>query len=892
MAFYFSRKRPAQGRGALNVGGIGTNAPHNASPVTAQNKGLLRRLGCKACPLDKADVHTPKMPPTLSKGAAVYIIGESPGASEDEKSGRPFTGPSGKLIRECIPDGERCSFDNVINCRPSKDNRTPTQQEIQCCFPRKEKHVEEAKPKLILGLGVVPLQAIMGTSDMAGMRGRVFAVKIGSHACWFLPTYHPSFILRLARDGQRPLNSMFGNCFKQDVKKAFELAHSLEQPIIDTEADVRANIQCFDGTKESDFHQLCFLLKKAKAAPLKCIDLETKGLHPWATDGAIMTAAISFGGTNFAFALHHPKSGWGRDLRPILDLLKSIIEDDTIKVSHNAPYEIRWFIHEFGLESINHAAWQCSQMQAHFLDERKGQRNSDDSKASRYQALDFLVKQYFGISFKPLFKLDKKDMSKSDLGETLLYNGCDTKYCLKLFLLQDQLLEERGLLDAYLDSVPRQPTVALMQHLGVPVDQKACKAAQVKLAGEIKSLEVAIFKTEVVKKFIADRKAFNPFSQPDVLTLFKDYLKRPEVKIQDKSGKDRLSVDKNILDKIDHPLADLIVRIRNRNKMKSTYVDDLELGKGSLIFPDGKLHPSFNTTFTETSRLSSDSPNAQNWPKREDSWLRAQVVPPPRHLFVAVDYGQLEACTGAMCSKDKYLVKALWEDYDVHAEWAKRTALACPELIGGKINLTDKGVMKKFRSIIKNKLTFPAFFGASNQSVRGYLHNATGYPVEQEIIDGLMRDFWRCFTGMAEWQKQTMKQYYDLGYVQTLCGRRHHYPLTKNQAVNMPIQGSGAELVCDAMNRLSHLATSTGQWHLHPHLNVHDDLSFFIPDDDKILDESLRIISREMLTFDYDWINVPLSIEISIGRNWADIYPLEDKVWSHREFAFPRRSHK
>ncbi len=127
-----------------------------------------------------------------------------------------------------------------------------------------------------------------------------------------------------------------------------------------------------------------------------------------------------------------------------------------------------------------------------------------------------------------------------------------------------------------------------------------------------------------------------------------------------------------------------------------------------------------------------------------------------------------------------------------------------------------------------------------------------------------------------------MKRYYGIGYVETLVGRRHHYPLTRNQAVNMPIQGTAAELVCDAMNRLSILAAKTGAWHLHPVLNIHDDLSFFIPNDDTILEDSLKIIIKEMLTFAYEWVNVPLSVEVSIGKNWADVQPI-GKFWSNKD---------
>jgi DNA polymerase I-like protein with 3'-5' exonuclease and polymerase domains len=248
--------------------------------------------------------------------------------------------------------------------------------------------------------------------------------------------------------------------------------------------------------------------------------------------------------------------------------------------------------------------------------------------------------------------------------------------------------------------------------------------------------------------------------------------------------------------------------------------------------------------------------------------------------MVAIDYGQLEACTGAMCSLDKYLVKALWEDYDIHQEWAIKIATRMPALVGGKLD--DKKVMKNFRSLVKNKMVFPAFFGASNESVLGYLCAGTGHDVPRELVDDIMDEFWSTFDGYKRWQDRLMKRYYEVGYVETLTGRRHHYPLTTNQAVNMPVQGTAAELVCNAMNRLSYMAATTDQWHLHPVLNVHDDLTFFVPDKDSLLEDALNVITREMLVFSYKWINVPLSVDVSIGKNWADLESI-GKFWSHKD---------
>lgn len=810
------------------------------------------------------------MGPTLAPQTEVLFLAEAPGRDEDENTGKPLTGPSGRLVRECIPKWgiHSCSFDNVCNCLP-EGNRTPVWQEIECCRPRRVDVIERAKPKLIVGLGAVPLSFVLGTSDIRNLRGRLFAVKVGNHECHFLPTYHPSYILRWANNKQKPLNSKLGFCFRMDIEKAFEAVANLKTVHVDSEAEIRSGIQHFDGSNPS---KILELLWAARQAPIKAVDIETSCLRPYSANARILTVAVSFNGTNFSFPLNHPQAKWlpGQQIT-VAASLRELITDNTIKVAHNVPFECEWFASYFGPEAINHTAWECTMMQAHFLDERKGgNRDEDNTGANRYLSLEFLCRLHFGITYKSIFKLNKKDMASSDLTETLIYNAADTKYTLRLYYIQRNLLREQNLSRAYVEAAPRQPAVALMQHFGLPVDQDEVKKLQNRLEHEILDAEQAINSISVVQQYKDDHKGvFNPLSGPDTITIFKDYLKRDEVLIEGGKSVGRYSVDKHVLDKIDHPLAKEIVHLRNRTKMKSTYVDGLEAGKGKLIYPDGKLHPSFYTTGTETGRTSSSDPNGQNFPKRADGYIRRQIAAPPDCLLVAVDYKQLEGSTIAMCSKDEYYINALKNNYDTHMVWAKRLAEIVPDC--------TKEVNGKFRSMVKNKMVFPSFFGASNESVCSYLSDGCGMPMPQDKIDQLMREFWQVFSGVKRWQERVIKGYYDTGYVETLSGRRRRYPLTKNEAFNVGPQGTAAEIVCDAMVRLSFLATTTQKWHLHPILNIHDDLTFVIPKTEK--EEAIVTIVEEMLTFDFPWINVPLALEVSTGLNWCDLKPLGE-FWS------------
>lgn len=850
MSFWFTKQKGPRQALAKPAGAV-LMAP--GTRTTKQNAATLGRLGCGACPHNAIGE---KLEPTLVKGADVYIVAESPEWDE-------------KLVRECIPKGQKASFDSVVNC---SSDHTPTWQEAECCRPRRIKWIEEAKPKLILGLGVVPLKFFLNSTDIDGMRGRLFAIQVGSHSCWFMPTFDPDFIRKKAYDKKKPLNSRLGYCFRMDISRALDIGYALQSPSIPSHDTIRGSILVYNGDGAL-FLELIDLLKEAIKAPVKAVDIETKGLRPFSDGAAIMTVAISYDDVNFSFAVDHPKAGWtGEQKQQILVLLEELLKDDTVKVAHNAPFELEWFISYFGLGVVNHAAWECTQMQAQFLDERRGKAHgSDDSHRAAYQSLDFLVKQHFGISYKSDFKLNKRDMSKSDLAETLVYNAVDTKYTLRLYHHQIRLLKKIGTHEAYLEALPRQPAVALMQTLGVMVDQKEVKRIQSMLQAELTGIYQTINSLNVVQAYIKDKGEFNPLSDKDAVAIFRDYLKRPEVSIT-KDGKTRFSTDKNVLGAIDHPLAASILLLRNKNKLKSTYCDGLELGKGELVYPDGKIHCNFNTTFAETGRTSSDDPNMQNFPQRQDAWVRNQVVAEEGHTLVAFDYGQLEACTAAMCSGDKVLVAELWEDYDIHMDFAKnRVSVAFPEGLE-RVN----GDMKKFRSLIKNKFVFPAIFGAQASSIAGYLN----MPIP--IAEKLLAQLWGKYTGLKRWQDRTVKKYYEDGFVVSPTGRRHNYPLSKNQVVNFPIQSLACDIVCRAMCDLSYLALSTKKFYLHPRLNIHDDLTFSIPDDDQTLEEAITQIYKIMLDPQLRCVNVPLSVSVSIGKSWYGMTEI-GKFWSHKD---------
>lgn len=859
----------------------------------------LSKIGCAACTLNKACNKSPKMQPTIAKETKAYFLGINPGKEEDLK-GKPFVGPSGKLLRYCIPDDleEYCSFDNVVRDRTpqvkkpdgSVGDREPTEGEVASCRQYIIKSIEEAKPKLIIGLGIIPQQWVLNNADQQGLRGRIFTVKIGKHSCYFMPTYHPSRVLRSASEQRNKqnssnqrykppaserefLNTYNGRTFKFDLDKAFKFVRICEYPVIETEQQIRDDIITFNG---NDYEDLLILLDEARKAPVKSIDIETQGLRPYANDAQILTIAISFDDINFSFAWNHPHSKWTvKQLKELEGIFKGILKDNTQKIYHNGTFECEWFAYFFGKDTIKINTVEDTQVQAHFIDERRGAgQSNDDNRRATYLSLGFLINQYFGIPFKQWFDLDKKDMANAPIKETLVYNAADTRQTLRLWHTQNAILRTRGLYNAYKGAVKRQGTIALIELLGVPVNQTITKRLQQQLADEISVIEAEIQSLDVVRQYVEDKGSFNPAGH-DAIFIFRDYLKRDEVKIQDGS-KVRWSVDKNILEKIDHPLAKLLVRFRNKCKMKATYVDGLLLPDGKYIHPDGKLHCNFNATFTTTGRTSSDEPNMQNFPKRSDAWIREQITAPEDHTIVACDFGQLEACCAAMCSQDPTMVKYLWEEYDVHRSWAIR--IANDKEV--QKDISDPKVLKAYRSHVKGSFVFASFYGA------GAFKVSQGLGISIELAEKLQEELWEMFPVYKQWQDKVLRDYRKNGYVESPTGRRRHYPLISTEAINSAIQGFASDLVVDAMCALSELSSNTNRWYLHPVLNIHDDLTFIIPD--KYLDECDEIIRKmltpEILKYIPEKSQVPLSVEMSMGKDW---YHMTDmgKFYSNKDLG-------
>ncbi len=839
----------------------------------------LYKNGCISCPLDSFDraLKHPKMPPKGADPALVYILGEAPGAQEDQL-GEQFVGESGKLLRDHIPVDylDFIRWNNSVNCRPP-ENRNPTTDELEFCRGRIVGDIEKTKPDAIFGFGGIPL-TWSGRSNIGAWRGRRFPIQVGEHICWYFAFHHPAFLIHLQRQNDgRP--STYELSFKLDIERALRtVLEGLPDPVIHSVEDARAGISTVTGREPGALNTVISFLKDAAKSEICGLDYETQGLHPYGKDADILTIAVALPERALSFPLNHPQAGWSANDRAVIcEAFKQFLLSPVLKCVHSLHFEMEWSGYFFGKEVLRgrHAkdffgqhpqqgqanpvaspalSWGDSLSQAFILDERKDGFS-----------LDFLTQLYFGINIKKITgSLNKNDMRSEPLLRILPYNGIDAKYHLLVYQAQQELIEQQGLQAPYEEKLRQVPTCVITQLMGLPVDYDENKRQQHEMRKKINEIEDELFSLPAVIEYEHNRRQkFNPGSDKDVKYLIQKILGHYDI----------ASTDKAVLEKIDHPIGKLEIAWRHYSKMLSTYVERFNEENAA---PDKMYHVSLGTVFTDTGRLNGDF---QNVPKRgEEVSMRRQIA--GKGVLASFDYGQIEARLIACASRDIAYCKATWDGLDVHGYWAKRIARRYPEIVGGEQYLDDPDAMKKFRDKVKNKFVFPLFFSASLRSVSGYLD------IPDYILEPEHNLFWEEYKGVKSWQRTLIDSYQKYGFTTCMNGRRRRAPLGLGQVVNSMVQGSAADIVMDAMNRLSESENPL----LHPRLQIHDDLLFYF-DSEEQLQDNIDTIIREMLEVRFPWIIVPLTVEMSMGPNWCDMHPV-DTYSSDQLLGWPERQER
>ena len=399
---------------------------------------------------------------------------------------------------------------------------------------------------------------------------------------------------------------------------------------------------------------------------------------------------------------------------------------------------------------------------------------------------------------------------------------------------------------------PLIPVLATMESVGVAIDRTALAGLSAAFSTEIARLEQEIF-VDVGHEF-----TIGSPKQLEQVLFYELNLPRGR---RTKTG---YSTDAAVLEDLRpaHPAIDKILEWRMYTKLRSTYVEALPL----LLDPNtGRLHTTFHQAVASTGRLSSTDPNLQNIPIRSELGRRI------RHTFVAggrdvvllaADYSQIELRILAHVSGDVHLREAFERRADIHRETAARVLHKDPADV-----TADERSMAKM-------VNFGLAYGMSDFGLSSRAN------IPRAEAQTFINSYFAAYSGISYYMMHIKEIAREQGYVSTLFGRRRWIPelQARNQAlrgagermaINMPIQGTAADIVKIAMNRLYARMVSEGS-RARMLLQVHDELLLEVPRAE--IQDIASIVREEMENAVK--LDVPLTVDVKIGDDWESLTPL------------------
>ncbi len=410
-------------------------------------------------------------------------------------------------------------------------------------------------------------------------------------------------------------------------------------------------------------------------------------------------------------------------------------------------------------------------------------------------------------------------------------------------------LEEAGL-EGLLSGLemPLVPVLTRMELAGIRIDEGFFRAMSRRLKRELDLVQEDVFK--------AAGSEFNVNSTPQLRQILFDKLGLPVLK-RTKTGP---STDASVLEDLaveGHELPRLLLDYRELEKLRNTYVDALP----QLVNPrTGRIHTSFNQTVAATGRLSSSDPNLQNIPIRTPLGreIRKGFVADPGHLLLSVDYSQIELRILAHFSGDDAFVKAFRTGVDVHRQTASVI-----------FDVAVEDVTPEMRAQAKT-VNFATLYG------QGAFSLARQLGITRDAARAFIDTYFERFAGVRAYLDEQVAKARELGYVETLLGRRRYVPELRARnwnvrqfgervAQNTPIQGTAADLIKRAMIEVQEDLDGrrSGARIL---LQVHDELLLEVPEEE--LDEVRETVVARMegaMT-----LEVPLVADAGVGATWYD----------------------
>jgi DNA polymerase I len=611
-----------------------------------------------------------------------------------------------------------------------------------------------------------------------------------------------------------------------------------EQVQYATISDVAHEYICIDTQEKIE--ELITILKSANTI---CFDTETTNVD------ANLAEIV---GMSFCIEKHKgyyvPLSANKDEQQKTLQQFEVLFNDANITwVGHNIKYDIlilKWC--GFALKGK-----LIDTMLAHYLVEPEGRRSMDTLSEQYLQYKPVSITELIGPKGK--YQGNMRDV---DVAKVTEYAAEDADVTLQLndYLQAELATKEVASLFENVEC-PLVNVLADMESEGVKIDVAFLNKYSAELETDIKIAEESVYKQ-------ADYR-FNLASPKQLGEVLFDKLKLdPKAKKTGKSG--QYATGEEVLSKLasKHKIVDDILTFRELSKLKSTYVDSLPL----LINPrTNRIHTSYNQAVAVTGRLSSNAPNLQNIPIRTDKGKEIRKAFIPRseeYVLMSADYSQIELRIIAAMANDANMIAAFKNNIDIHVATAAKV-----------YGVPTEDVTKEQRRNAK-AVNFGIIYG---QSAFGLAENLGISRTEaKEIID----TYWLQFGSIKTYMDEQINSARELGYVQTILGRKRWLKdinsgnqtvrgFAERNAVNMPIQGSAADMIKMAMLNIQ-AEMKSRNLKSKMILQVHDELVF---DAHKSEVEELKVLVKQLMENALALPNgVPTTAEVGVGDNWLEAH--------------------
>ena len=592
-------------------------------------------------------------------------------------------------------------------------------------------------------------------------------------------------------------------------------------------------------TKEADIK---LWLQKIQESSLTCIDTETTGLDALRVSLVGISLAVAPGEACY-IPLAHTTNEDQLEKAWVLDQLKPWLEGEQYKkLGQNLKYDTHIFANEgIVLKGVEHDTL----LQSYVLESHRS--HDMDSLAQRH--LGEKTTTYEEVCGKGVHQIT---FDQVNLETATNYAAEDADITLRLHhAMYPAIAADAKLLKIYRDiEMPAMHALGVMERNGILIDVPKL-AAQAQVVGQrLLELEKQIHELA--------GQPFNIQSPKQIAEILFGKLELPVIK---KTPLGAPSTDEEVLQKLaeNYPLPARILDYRSLAKLQSTYIEKLP----RMVNPKtGRVHTSYSQAVAVTGRLASSDPNLQNIPVRteEGRKIREAFIAKPGAVMVSADYSQIELRIMAHIAEDESLLKAFAAGEDIH----KATAAEM-------FHVDLKEVTSEQRRYAK-VINFGLIYGMSAFGLAGNLG------IERSAAQQYIDTYFARYPGVADYMAQTRVSAKELGYVETVFGRRLWLPEIRSAngmrrqgaeraAINAPMQGTAADLIKLAMIAVQvwieqeKLATRML-------LQVHDELVLEVPQGElELVKQNLPRLMTEVAQ-----LKVPLLVEVGIGANWEEAH--------------------